>query len=115
MRKLCCILCLVIIALYARCVASADEKYSFSVGGIIRALPGNGRAANEIVVKHENIPDYRDETGAVVGMMPMTMPFYLSEGVSVTGLQVGDKIEMVVEQRIKPKFSEQVVTIKKIS
>ena len=94
--------------------ASAEDAYSYTVKGVIKALPGNGRAANEIIVKHEPIPDYRDDAGNVVGMMAMTMPFYLADTVSPGDLRVGDKVELTVEQKLKPKFSEQVVTVKKI-
>jgi len=95
--------------------ANADAAYSYTVKGVIKALPSNGRAANELIVKHEPIPDYRDEAGNVVGMMAMTMPFYLAENASLGGLQVGDAIELTVEQKLKPKFSEQVVAVKKIN
>ena len=94
--------------------AQAEEGYAYTVKGIIRALPGNGRAANEVLVKHEPIPEYRDESGKVVGMMAMTMPFYLGEKVSASDLHVGDAVEMVVEQSFKPNFSERVVKITKV-
>jgi len=94
--------------------AWAEERYTYTVKGIVRALPGNGRAANEVLVKHEPIPEYRDESGKVVGMMAMTMPFYLGENVSAADLLVGDAVEMVVEQSIKPTFSERVVKIAKV-
>lgn len=93
--------------------AIAQQVYSYTVTGIVRALPGNGRAANEILVKHDPIPNYRDEAGNVVGMMAMTMPFYLSDSTSAADLKVGDTIEMVVEQQLKPSFTEKVVSIKK--
>jgi Cu/Ag efflux protein CusF len=47
-------------------------------------------------------------------MHPMTMGFYLSDKVTTEGIHVGDTIEMVVEQAIKPKFNEQVVSLKKL-
>ena len=94
--------------------AAAQESHSYTVKGVIKALPGNGRAANELIVKHEPIPNYRDEAGNVVGMMAMTMPFYLAESVSTSGLAVGDNVELTVEQKLKPKFSEQVVVLKKL-
>jgi Cu/Ag efflux protein CusF len=94
--------------------AAAQDSYSYTVKGVIKALPGNGRAANELIVKHEPIPNYRDEAGNVVGMMAMTMPFYLSESLSASGLEVGDSVELTVEQKLKPKFSEQVVVLKKL-
>jgi Cu/Ag efflux protein CusF len=105
---------------FVACVASVllgavslsdEEVYSYTAKG----LPGNGRASNEIIVKHEPIPNYRDEAGNVVGMMAMTMPFYLAEATKIEGINVGDSIELIVEQRLKPKFSEQVVAVKKLN
>jgi Cu/Ag efflux protein CusF len=93
--------------------ASDEGVYTLHVKGVVKALPGPGLASNEILVKHEPIPDYRDESGKVVGMMAMTMPFYLEGSVSLKGISVGDSIELVVEQRIKPSFTDKVVAIKK--
>jgi Cu/Ag efflux protein CusF len=93
--------------------AYADEAYSFKVKGVVRGLPGQGLAKDEILVKHEEIPEYRDQSGAVVGMMAMTMPFYLSPDVTLGGIAVGDRVELRVEQHLKPEFSEKVVEIKK--
>jgi len=93
--------------------AKAEEVYSYSVTGVVTALPGNGRAKNEMLVKHDPIPNYRDEAGNVVGMAAMTMPFYLSSQTSIDGIHVGDQVELTVEQRLKPKFSESVVSVRK--
>jgi Cu/Ag efflux protein CusF len=100
--------------LFTAAVVCADQVYTFTVKGVVKGLPGNGLAKNEILVKHEAIPTYRDEAGNMVGMHPMTMGFYLSEKVTTEGIQVGDSIEMVVEQTIKPKFNEQVISLKKL-
>lgn len=94
-------------------IAHADEAYSFKVKGVVRGLPGQGLAKDEILVKHEEIPEYRDQSGKVVGMMAMTMPFYLSPDVPLEGIAVGDRIELRVEQHLKPEFSEKVVELKK--
>ena len=93
--------------------AYAEDVYSFTVRGVVQALPGAGRAPNELLVKHEPIPDYRDSSGEVVGMAAMTMPFYLGEGVAVNDLKVNDPVELTVEQRIRPKYSEKVVRVTK--
>lgn len=90
-----------------------DESFRYSVVGTVKALPGGPRASNEILVKHQEIPDYRDSSGKVVGMMAMTMPFYLSPKVSVSDIKVGDAVTMVVEQRLTPRFTEEVVEIKR--
>jgi Cu/Ag efflux protein CusF len=94
--------------------ALADTAYHFTVNGIIKGMPGDGLAANEILVKHQPIPDYRDESGTVVGMMAMTMPFFLAKGVSLEGIKAGDAVEMKVEQHLQPKFTEEVTSIKKV-
>jgi hypothetical protein len=96
-------------------VGFADEVYHYTVRGEVRALPGAGHARNEIVVKHEAIPEYRDETGKVVGMDAMTMPFYLAPGVSADGLKVGDKVELSLESTVSPRFTERVTAVKKIT
>ena len=95
-------------------VAVADTAYYYTVKGIIKGMPGDGLAANELLVKHQPIPDYRDDTGAIVGMMAMTMPFFLAEGVSLLGVKAGDAVELKVEQHLKPKFTEEVTSIKKV-
>jgi Cu/Ag efflux protein CusF len=71
-------------------------------------------AKDEILVKHQEIPEYRDESGKVVGMMAMTMPFYLAPGLALDGIALGDRVELQVEQHLKPEFSEKVVEIKKV-
>lgn len=92
----------------------AQEVYTYHVKGVVKVLPGNRTARNEILVKHEPIPQYRDKAGNVVGMSAMTMPFYLAKGVGLQDVAVGDYVEMVVEQRLKPRFTEEVVSIHKI-
>jgi len=95
--------------------SSLEQRFSYTVKGVIKALPGEGRANNEILVKHEAIPNYRDEGGNLVGMTAMTMPFYLVDKISTPELKVGDKIEMVLEQRIGRRLSEEVVSIKRLA
>ena len=105
-------------AIVAACAVStsalADTAYFFIVKGIIKGMPGDGLAKNEMLVKHQPIPDYRDDTGAIVGMMAMTMPFYLKEGLSLDGIKAGDSVELKVEQHLKPTFIEEVISIKKV-
>jgi Cu/Ag efflux protein CusF len=108
---------IVILMLFSNAVctwASSEDVYTFSVKGVVKALPGKGLAANEILVRHEPIPEYRDESGSVVGMMAMTMPFYLDDLALIKDISVGDPIEMVVEQRIKPRYIDKVVSLTKL-
>jgi Cu/Ag efflux protein CusF len=95
--------------------SASEQQFSYTVRGIVRGLPGEGRAKNEILVKHEPIPDYRDEGGTSVGMAAMTMPFYLADKLAAPELKVGDKVEMVLEQHIGARFREEVVSIKRLA
>ena len=108
----------IFVALVVACAVStsalADTAYYYTVKGIIKGMPGDGLAKNEMLVKHQPIPDYRDDSGAIVGMMAMTMPFYLKEGVSLEGIKAGDSVELKVELHLAPKFTEEVTSIKKV-
>lgn len=95
-------------------VSAEQDVFTYKVKGIVKVLPHKGTASNEIIVQHEAIPDYRDDSGTVVGMSAMTMPFYLASGVKLDAVGVGDKVEMVLEQRLKPRFTEQVVSLTRI-
>lgn len=103
-----------LVACASATAAFADTAYYFTVKGIIKGMPGDGLAANEILVKHQPIPEYRDETGAITGMMAMTMPFYLAKDVSLNGIKAGDAVELKIEQHLKPQFTEVVSAIKKV-
>jgi len=59
-------------------------------GEIARLAPPE--AGPGLSIRHEAIPDFRDRTGAVVGMSSMVMHFPVAEGVSLAGLAPGDKI-----------------------
>ena len=96
-------------------VAYADQVYSFTVKGVVKRLPqGQQGGQRELLVKHEEIPEYRDRSGKVVGMMAMTMPFYLAQTLSLEGVAVGDTVELTVQQRIEPRFVEEVVALRKL-
>ncbi len=75
----------------------AVESYSMR-GEIVRLPPPGTR---EIAVRHEAVPDFRDESGKVVGMGAMTMPFTLAPEVSLSGLAPGDRISFTLEMRWK--------------
>jgi hypothetical protein len=49
------------------------------------------------MVKHGAIAGFRDDTGKVVGMAGMTMPFTLAEGVSTDGFATGDAVVFTLE------------------
>ena len=86
---------------------SGTPDHTYQVSGEVRSLNLNSHPP-EVLIKHEEIPTYRDVTGKVVGMHSMTMPFYLAEGVSTSEIKVGDTIEFTISQWISPNFKELV-------
>lgn len=64
----------------------------------------------EVWIRHEAIPDFRSETGELVGMASMTMPFPLAQGVSIDGLAVGDRVEFTFEVRWQSTREPMAVT-----
>ena len=77
--------------------APAVTVESYAMRGEIVRLPAAG--SREMAIRHEAIPEFRDEAGKVVGMEAMTMPFTLAQGVGVDALAPGDKIAFTLEMR----------------
>lgn len=57
----------------------------------------------DLRLHHESIPDFRNSTGDAVGMAAMSMPFTPGEGLDVSGLAVGDRVEVTFEVYWEPK------------
>ena len=77
--------------------APAVTVESYAMRGEVVRLPAAG--SREMAIRHEAVPDFRDETGKVVGMEAMTMPFTLVQGVGIDALAPGDKIAFTLEMR----------------
>ncbi|MFN7940885.1 MAG: copper-binding protein [Thermoanaerobaculia bacterium] len=43
-------------------------------------------------IRHESVPEFRDERGEKVGMESMLMPFTPADDLNLAGLAAGDKI-----------------------
>ena len=72
---------------------SPAHTHTYHSRGIIKSIPVVGNPASELQIQHEAINDFVGASGEVVGMNAMTMPFpNLSDGVTLDGLAVGDKI-----------------------
>jgi len=69
---------------------AAVDRYL--VRGEIARLPV--RPGDEISVRHEAIPGFKDRTGAVVGMEAMVMGFGVGKDLPLSGLAVGDKVRL---------------------
>lgn len=78
--------------------AGTPDTYS-GIHGQITQLPDPGVPGSELKIHHQQIRDFKTKDGTVninkdgiAGMRSMTMPFPVADGVSLEGLQVGDKI-----------------------
>ena len=81
-------------------VKSAAPDSSYAMRGEIVRLPASG--AHDITIRHEAVPDFRDEAGKIVGMEAMTMPFTLAAPVSqaaLDSLAPGDRVAFTLEMR----------------
>ncbi len=88
--------------------APAAPDATYRVRGELVRFTDAGR--REVFIRHEAIPDFRSEAGAVVGMEAMTMPFPLASGVSTEGLAAGDRVEFVFEVRWRASSEPMAIT-----
>lgn len=73
---------------------AAKPSQTYTVRGRVVQLLDPAKATSEFMVHHEPIPNFADETGRVVGMAEMTMPFTPGPPVRMDGLAVGDAVEI---------------------
>ncbi len=93
--------------------AEAGPAVTYEVRGLITRLPDPRNAATNLSIHHEAIPSFTVK-GKMVGMSEMTMPFPTAQGLSLSGLAVGDPVLFVMEVREKPVLSYQITKISKL-
>lgn len=64
---------------------------SYTVEGVIEAMPRPDRPGTQLIILHEEIADFVASDGRV-GMKKMAMPFPVGPGVTLDGLSVGDPV-----------------------
>jgi Cu/Ag efflux protein CusF len=73
----------------------ADQQYTLD--GRIERLPTERTPV--IHIRHDDIPDFVDKDGQIVGMRAMSMPFDVAPDVDLTGLAPGDLVTFTFEVR----------------
>lgn len=92
-RSACASLAALLLLASAACRDSAPARLDrYTVRGEIAKLPA--RAGDELSVRHEAIPEFKDKGGAVVGMEPMVMGFAVGKELALAGLSPGDKVQL---------------------
>jgi hypothetical protein len=82
--------------------------------GVVERLPQADGPDHAIYIHHAAIPEYRDDTGAVVGMGTMTMPFPLAKGVAIDGLAPGDPVAFTFVVTWKPRSGYEITEIREL-
>lgn len=75
----------------------ATNVQRYDVRGIVRQLPGPG--GQELMIRHEAIPDFVNSSGEAVGMDAMTMGFPVADEVDLSAFAPGDSVGFVFEVR----------------
>ncbi len=92
---------LLALAFVAAC-AGAPETPSgpvqvYEVAGVITRLPAG--PGTELMISHEEIPDFVNAEGNVIGMKAMTMGFPTDEGLDLSAFAPGDSVGFRFEVR----------------
>lgn len=80
--------------------APTEHVAEYEVRGRVEEMPSPDSPAAEFKVHHEPIPSFRATwPDGNLGMNSMIMPFPVAEGLSLTGIEVGDIVELTFEVR----------------
>ena len=69
----------------------------YEVAGVITRLPAG--PGTELMISHDEIPDFVDSEGNVIGMRAMTMGFPTDDGLDLSGFAPGDSVGFRFEVR----------------
>ena len=70
---------------------------TYETRGEITALPDADNPTSSLMIRHEAIPDFVDESGKTVGMDTMVMPFPIAESINLGEFAVGDKVAVTFD------------------
>lgn len=90
MRNVSLTLTVCALALLPLAGCGTETGRSYTLRGEVTQPPS---PSGELYLRHEAIDDWTSRSGQVEGMDSMTMPFAIDQGVSLEGLQAGDKVE----------------------
>lgn len=93
---------------------AANDAQTYLVRGEVISVPQAGKPGKQFIVRHEPIDNFQSDTGQIVGMSTMGMPFTPGKGVSLEGIKPGDNIEMRWFMQWKPEAREYVESVRKL-
>jgi hypothetical protein len=100
----------------------SGETHVYTARGEITALPSPDNFRAELRIHHEHIAEFRGKSGevhvnpdGVPGMKAMDMPFpSLGPGVSLEGLEIGDKVEFELTVSHHPRITYAITRLSKL-
>lgn len=104
--------CLGLLVHLTGCEQAPSYDYVYTTRAIVLSLPGE-RVTEEFIVHHETIPDYRSINGSI-GMNEMAMPIPVPDRSVLTGISVGDKVELTFGERFEPDHKMGLISIIKL-
>lgn len=120
-RRMMTVLTLTVMMMAAGCgsdatpAAAGSKTYTYTVRGEIVQLPSAESVDQQMLIRHEAIPDFINDQGEKVGMMSMTMQFPVGKDVSLEGLAVGDAISFTFDLDWSGTPPYKVVKIEKLA
>jgi len=91
----------VLLTLGAACGGGPEQvapgARSYEVRGVVTRVPETARVMPVLVIRHEAIDDFASIDGEEVGMDSMTMEIPVAEGLSLAGVDAGDKVAFTLE------------------
>ena len=86
------LLCVLTALLAAACgpSESSGPVQTYDVAGVISRLPDG--PGTELMIRHDEIPNFVNGQGEVVGMSAMTMGFPVADGIDLTNFAVDDSV-----------------------
>jgi len=76
---------------------ASDPVQVYEVAGVITRLPAG--PGTELMISHDEIPDFVNAEGNVIGMRAMTMGFPTDDGLDLSGFAAGDSVGFRFEVR----------------
>ncbi len=73
-------------------------------------VPGN----SELFLHHEAIDDWTSRDGEAMGMDSMTMGFAVADGVSLEGIQPGDKVEATLRVDWEARLPVEITALREL-
>ncbi|HEX2254596.1 MAG TPA: copper-binding protein [Thermoanaerobaculia bacterium] len=77
--------------------APSATARTYEVRGVVVRVPDPAEPLSDLVIRHDEIPDFVSMEGDVVGMKSMAMPFPVAPHVSLAEVAPGDAVSFTLE------------------